>query len=223
MVRGQAEVLARNPNPSREEVTRVYELVSQATARMELMVDDLLLLARAESSEGLRLEPLELEPLISAEVEGMAFENNRDLVAGVVTGRRVNIDREQVARLLSNLISNAIAHTEEGAGSRCRPPTMDRRWFWPWTTTDPACPKVTGSGSSTVLRGWMSRAAVRWAVPGSVWPSSGRSPRPMEVKRGVLTRHWGCPLRDRVSSRLSRGLRPSAGSLPPCASPLISP
>lgn len=114
MVRGQAEVLARNPNPSREEVTRVYELVSQATARMELMVDDLLLLARAESSEGLRLEPLELEPLISAEVEGMAFENNRDLVAGVVTGRRVNIDREQVARLLSNLISNAIAHTEEG-------------------------------------------------------------------------------------------------------------
>ncbi|HMU27535.1 MAG TPA: ATP-binding protein [Solirubrobacterales bacterium] len=114
VVRGQAEVLARNPNPSREEVTRVYELVSQATARMELMVDDLLLLARAESSEGLRLEPLELEPLISAEVEGMAFENNRDLVAGVVTGRRVNIDREQVARLLSNLISNAIAHTEEG-------------------------------------------------------------------------------------------------------------
>ena len=75
------EVLCLEPEPSREEVTRVYELVSQATARMELMVDDLLLLAGAESSEGLRLELLELEPPISAEVEGMAFENNRDLVA----------------------------------------------------------------------------------------------------------------------------------------------
>lgn len=114
VVRGQVEVLARNPDPSREEVVRVSGLVSQATRRMEVMVEDLLLLARSESCASLNLELLELEPLISAEVEATAFDDDREFSVGEVTRRPVRIDRELIARLLANLISNAVAHTAGG-------------------------------------------------------------------------------------------------------------
>jgi signal transduction histidine kinase len=114
VVRGQIEVLARNPDPDRAEVRRVSELVSQAIARMEAMVEDLLRLARSESAGSMRLETLELEPLLVAEVEGLAFSADRELKVGVVTNRPVDIDREQMARALSNLVANAIAHTPDG-------------------------------------------------------------------------------------------------------------
>lgn len=111
VVRGQIEVLARDPDPSPEEVRRVSGLVSQATARMENMVEDLLLLARSESAEGLRLEPVPLEPLITGEVEGLDFDGERQIRTGAMTDRQVRIDRDQISRALSNLISNAVRHT----------------------------------------------------------------------------------------------------------------
>lgn len=114
VVRGQIEVLARDRDPTPEKVGRVSALVIQATGRMESMVDDLLLLARSESEQSLRLESVELGPLIQGEVEGLGFDGNRNLTVGEITGRRVVIDREQIARALSNLISNAVAHTSEG-------------------------------------------------------------------------------------------------------------
>ena len=114
VVRGQIEVLARNPDPDPEEVRRVAGLVSQATARMEAMVEDLLLLARSESSESLRLEEEELGPLLAGEVDGMDFDDDRQITVGKVTGRTVRIDRDQISRAVSNLISNAVHHTSRG-------------------------------------------------------------------------------------------------------------
>lgn len=114
VVRGQIEVLARNQDPDAAEVNRVAGLVTQAIARMEGMVEDLLLLARSESGGSLRPELLDLGPLLSAEVEGLVFSDDRDLVLGQVTDRPVSIDREQIARAMSNLITNAVAHTAEG-------------------------------------------------------------------------------------------------------------
>lgn len=114
VVRGQIEVLARNTDPGPDEVRRVAGLVSQATARMEAMVEDLLLLARSESAESLRLEEEELGPLLAGEVDGMDFDDDRRITVGNVTGRTVRIDRDQVSRAVSNLISNAVQHTSTG-------------------------------------------------------------------------------------------------------------
>lgn len=114
VVRGQIEVLARNPDPDPEEVRRVAGLVSQATARMEAMVEDLLLLARSESSESLRLEPEELAPLLAGEVDGLDFDDERQIRVGEVADRPVRIDRDQISRAVSNLISNAVHHTSTG-------------------------------------------------------------------------------------------------------------
>jgi two-component system OmpR family sensor kinase len=64
VIRGQLEVLAAQQEPSGEEVRRVERLVQAEIARVTRLVDDLLVLAKAEQTEFLRLEPIALEPFV---------------------------------------------------------------------------------------------------------------------------------------------------------------
>jgi two-component system OmpR family sensor kinase len=64
VIRGQLEVLATQQEPSGEEVRRVERLVQAEIARVTRLVDDLLVLAKAEQTEFLRLEPIALEPFV---------------------------------------------------------------------------------------------------------------------------------------------------------------
>ncbi|MBN8867187.1 MAG: HAMP domain-containing histidine kinase [Solirubrobacterales bacterium] len=113
VIRGQIDVLARDADPTPEEVARVSEAVSRATTRMQRLVDDLLILARTDSEKGPSTERVELRPLLVAEAE---LAPGRRVEVGAVTSRPVEIDRDQMARALANLISNAVAHTEEDGG-----------------------------------------------------------------------------------------------------------
>ena len=60
VIRGQLEVLASQRDPSGEEVRRVEGLVQAEIARMSRLVDDLLLLAKTEQTEFLRVESIDL-------------------------------------------------------------------------------------------------------------------------------------------------------------------
>ena len=124
IVKGQLEVLARNPDPGPEEIRRVTLQVTAATARMERLVDDLLLLARADSGIEPSSEHEELAPLLVAEVEGFRETSERVFEIGEVSDRPVEIDRDRMARAISNLISNAVAHTARGG--RLRVSAVDR-------------------------------------------------------------------------------------------------
>ena len=66
VIRGQLEVLAAQSAPSGEEVRRVERLVQSEIARISRLVDDLLLLAKAEQTQFLRIEPIELRRLRAA-------------------------------------------------------------------------------------------------------------------------------------------------------------
>lgn len=114
IVKGQLDVLARDPEPTAEEVRRVTGVVGLATGRMERLVDDLLLLARAEGDSHLNTERAELRPLLTAEVEGFSETEDRRFLIGEVTHTKVSIDRELMARVISNLVANAVSHTESG-------------------------------------------------------------------------------------------------------------
>jgi signal transduction histidine kinase len=85
---------------------------------MERLVDDLLLLAKADSGVEVNGEPAELEPMLVAEVEGFRETSDRRFEIGRISERRVEIDRDRMARAVSNLISNAVAHTGEGGTVR---------------------------------------------------------------------------------------------------------
>ncbi len=114
IVKGQLEVLSRQSEPTAEDVSRVSSIVAAATARMERLVDDMLLLAQAESDEGLTFEKCDLQPLFEAEIEGFTETSDRHFVVGEVTADEVLVDRERLARVMSNLIANAVAHTGSG-------------------------------------------------------------------------------------------------------------
>jgi signal transduction histidine kinase len=118
IVSGQLEVLSRNPDPSPEEVRRVSTLVRGATERMERLVEDLLMLARSDSPSAMRLELGDLQPLLAAEVESFSDSGGTRVELGEVSDVQVAVDRERLARAVSNLLANAVVHA--GSGGRVR-------------------------------------------------------------------------------------------------------
>ena len=116
VIRGQLEVLAAQREPSGEEVRRVERLVQAEIARVTRLVDDLLVLAKAEQTQFLRLEPIELEPFVEELWSGTTLLAPRRYELGGVPAGTLLADPDRLAQALRNLLSNAIAHTASEQG-----------------------------------------------------------------------------------------------------------
>jgi signal transduction histidine kinase len=117
VIRGQLEVLAARPNPPGEEVRRVERLVQAEIARVGRLVDDLLLLAKAEHApEFLRFEQVDLAGYVGDLWDGMTLTVARRFELAPVPAGRLTVDPDRLAQALRNLVANAIAHTAEGDG-----------------------------------------------------------------------------------------------------------
>jgi two-component system, OmpR family, sensor kinase len=116
VIRGQLEVLAAQRQPSGEEVRRVERLVQAEIARVTRLVDDLLLLAKAEQTQFLRLEPIALEPFIEELWGGTTLLAPRRFELGEVPAGTLLADPDRLAQALRNLLANAIAHTAPEQG-----------------------------------------------------------------------------------------------------------
>ncbi|HWX45791.1 MAG TPA: HAMP domain-containing sensor histidine kinase [Solirubrobacteraceae bacterium] len=116
VIRGQLEVLAAQEEPAPAEVRRVERLVQAEITRITRLVDDLLLLAKAEQTNFLRLEPLDLPAFLEDLWEGVVpLAPRRFELAPPPSGTLV-ADPDRLAQALRNLLANAIAHT--GGGGR---------------------------------------------------------------------------------------------------------
>jgi two-component system, OmpR family, sensor kinase len=111
VIRGQLEVLAAQPDPPGEEVRRVERLVQSEIARISRLVDDLLLLAKAEQTRFLRIEPIELGGYVQDLWDGMSLLAQRRFELGPVPQGTLRADPDRLAQALRNLIGNAIDHT----------------------------------------------------------------------------------------------------------------
>jgi signal transduction histidine kinase len=131
VIRGQLEVLAAEPDPSREEVARVNGLVQAEIARIGRLVDDLLLLAKAEQTQFLRVEPVDVAVFVGDLWDGMSLLADRRFELSEVPQGRLIVDPDRLAQALRNLLANAIEHTipdrglvrlsvEPAAGGRIR-------------------------------------------------------------------------------------------------------
>jgi two-component system OmpR family sensor kinase len=116
-IRGYAELALRHPGPVPEDVTHALRRVESESARMTVLVDDLLLLARLDAGRPLEREPVDLSRL--------AIETTSD--ARVARGDHrwrldlpdepvlVEGDEHRLHQVLANLLSNAGKHTPPGS------------------------------------------------------------------------------------------------------------
>ena len=110
IVRGHLDVLGDDPRERAE----TMEIVEDELGRMSRIVEDLLLLAKAERDDFLRPETVDLD-LFTEELatKARALGDRAWEVDALGTGTLVG-DRQRLTQAAMNLLSNAVAHTEPG-------------------------------------------------------------------------------------------------------------
>jgi two-component system, OmpR family, sensor kinase len=111
VIRGQLEVLASQRDPSGDEVRRVERLVQAEIARISRLVDDLLLLAKTEQTEFLRVESIDLPAYVGELWDGISLLADRRFELDPLPHGTLRADPDRLAQALRNLIGNAIDHT----------------------------------------------------------------------------------------------------------------
>ena len=116
-IRGYAELGLRHHGPVPEDVAHALTRVQSESARMSVLVDDLLLLARLDAGRPLEREPVDLSRL-AIDVTSDARVARRDhhwrlnLPSDPVLVRG---DEHRLHQVLANLMSNAGKHTPPGS------------------------------------------------------------------------------------------------------------
>jgi len=115
-IRGYAELARRHPGPVPDDVSHALARVESESARMSVLVDELLLLARLDAGRPLVSEPVDLTRLAidatsDARAAGQAHRWVLELPDEPVF---VNGDEHRLHQVLANLLSNASAHTPPG-------------------------------------------------------------------------------------------------------------
>ena len=116
-IRGYAELALRHPGPVPEDVTHALRRVQSESARMTVLVDDLLLLARLDAGRPLEREPVDLSRLViettsDARVARGDHRWRLDLPDEPVM---VQGDEHRLHQVMANLLSNAGKHTPAGS------------------------------------------------------------------------------------------------------------
>jgi two-component system, OmpR family, sensor kinase len=116
-IRGYAELALRHRGPVPEDVTHALRRVQSESARMTVLVDDLLLLARLDAGRPLEREPVDLSRLViettsDARVARGDHRWRLDLPDEPVM---VQGDEHRLHQVMANLLSNAGKHTPAGS------------------------------------------------------------------------------------------------------------
>jgi signal transduction histidine kinase len=162
--------------------------ISQETARMQRVVEDMLLLAQMdEDTVPPRREEVDLDELLLAEARRLHDRGRVAVDASRVSGARVSGDRDQLTRVVRNLVANAERHAvaqvclelrmldgeaelvvaDDGPGI---PPADRERVFERFTRLDEARGRGRGGAGLGLA---IARQVVR-AHGGAIWVADGQ-------------------------------------------------
>ena len=114
-IRGYAELFRRGASERPEDLSKAMERIEAEAARMGILVEDLLLLARIDGSRPLEREPVDLSGLVTQAVDDarVAAPGSR---IDWTDGDPVTIwgDPVRLRQVIDNLLDNARTHTPAG-------------------------------------------------------------------------------------------------------------
>ena len=114
-IRGYAELFRMGATSGTADTEKAMARIEQEAARMGVLVEDLLALARLDEMPQSRREPLDLEPLLrDAAADARAAARDREVTVTVNGGHVVTGDPSQLRQVLANLMRNALTHTPAG-------------------------------------------------------------------------------------------------------------
>jgi two-component system OmpR family sensor kinase len=111
-IRGYAELFRRGANTRPDDLAKTMRRIEEAAARMGVLVDDLLLLARLDQGRPLEHGPVDLTRLVAAAVDDLRATSPERPVTYESSGAIVvNGDEFRLRQVLANLLENARTHT----------------------------------------------------------------------------------------------------------------
>ncbi len=105
-IRGQIEVLAREPDPGAADVRRVEAATLVELRRVERLVEELLALARLDEGVGPERRELDADAFLREAVDSAPG----DASLGPTASGRISLDADMLARVIRNLVENARRH-----------------------------------------------------------------------------------------------------------------
>jgi len=114
-IRGYAELFRRGARARPDDLANAMARIEDEAARMGVLVEDLLVLARLDQGRPLEREPVDLAAL-AADAVTDARASDPDRPIGLRTSGPVPVlgDGIRLRQVLANLLSNALAHTPDG-------------------------------------------------------------------------------------------------------------
>jgi signal transduction histidine kinase len=109
--------LASRPGRTRAELASAVGAAAEETNRLARLADSLLLLARSDSRQTLRLQPTDLQHLLETAVErarAAAHANDIELSLDAPQPLDGDVDPDRIRQAVDNLLDNAIRHSAPG-------------------------------------------------------------------------------------------------------------
>jgi two-component system OmpR family sensor kinase len=118
-IRGYAELFRRGASERPEDLAKVMRAIEDEAARMSLLVEDLLLLARLDDARPLERHPVVLDDVVERAIEAARIAEPGRLIQFEFAERPIVIegDEGRLRQVIDNLLSNVRQHTPVAAAA----------------------------------------------------------------------------------------------------------
>jgi signal transduction histidine kinase len=115
IARGELELLGRNGElPTMEEFLETRQVVLEELQRSEVLASGLLALSRLDGAHAPQRSTVSTDDMLDSAIERWRRVTERPLVIAARAGGGLSCARQDIERLLDNLIENALRHTGSG-------------------------------------------------------------------------------------------------------------